>query len=450
MIVPSSRLMLWTAAGLLPAAVASFATPGLGWLLPVAAGALAVAALADAVRARGLLAGLGLAAPPVVRLARDQEGAIPLRVTGVTRPLPRVRIGLALPADLGAAQEALDTALPEAGRDHLLPWPCHPRRRGRHAGAGGAFETASPLGLWTVRRRVALAADLRVYPNLREERRRVAALFLRRGGPGAHRMRQVGKGREFEKLRDYIPGDGYEDIHWKATARRRHPVTKVYQIERTQEVYVVVDSSRLSGRPAGGAEDAAPDVPPPTVLDRFLASGLTLALAAQANGDLFGFVEFNSRVRTFLRAGRGKGHFDACRNALFALESGRMSPDYAELFSFVRTRLRKRALLVVLTSLDDSVLAEQFLRGVELVQRQHLVTVHMLRPPGARPLFAGEPPADVAAIYRELEGHESWRRLEETGRALRRRGVHFAQFERERLSAELVSQYMTLKGQQRL
>ena len=46
---------------------------------------------------------------------------------------------------------------------------------------------------------------------------------------GVRVHRQIGKGREFERLRDYLPGDSYEDIHWKATARRRTPAVKLYQ-----------------------------------------------------------------------------------------------------------------------------------------------------------------------------------------------------------------------------
>ena len=52
------------------------------------------------------------------------------------------------------------------------------------------------------------------------ERKNLAALFLNRGSFGVHAQRQVGKGRDFEKLREYIPGDGYDEIHWKATAKR--------------------------------------------------------------------------------------------------------------------------------------------------------------------------------------------------------------------------------------
>ena len=43
-------------------------------------------------------------------------------------------------------------------------------------------------------------------------------------------------------------GDSLGDVHWKATAKRGHPVTKEFQIERTQEVYCIIDASRLSAR----------------------------------------------------------------------------------------------------------------------------------------------------------------------------------------------------------
>src|SRR5205823_6064500 len=84
--------------------------------------------------------------------------------------------------------------------------------------------------------------------NLFNERKHVAALFLRRGQLGTHAQRQAGQGRDFEKLREYVHGDSYDEIHWKASAKRGHPVTKVFQVERTQEVYVIVDASRLSAR----------------------------------------------------------------------------------------------------------------------------------------------------------------------------------------------------------
>ena len=88
------------------------------------------------------------------------------------------------------------------------------------------------------------------------------------------------------------PGDGFDEIDWKATARRARPITRVFQIERTQEVYAVIDTSRLSARG--------------TTLDRFVSAALALGLAAERQGDLFGLVAFSDKLRQFVRARNGK------------------------------------------------------------------------------------------------------------------------------------------------
>jgi uncharacterized protein (DUF58 family) len=307
---------------------------------------------------------------------------------------------------------------------------------------------------------------MRVYPNLFTERRDLAALFLNRGSFGVHARRQLGKGREFEKLREYVPGDGFEDIHWKATARRGRPITKVFQIEKTQEVYVVIDASRLSareipphspvrgsdseGRPAEEQSETRNPKSGAAVLERFITAGLILGLAAERQGDLFGLVTCTDRVERFLRARNGKAHYGACRDALYTLEPRRVTPDFDEIASFLRLRLRRRALLVFLTSLDDPVLAESFVRQMDLLCRQHLVLVNMIRPPGTAPLFSHDDVDSVDGLYQHLGGHLRWRSLRELGKVLERRGVKFSLLENERLSAQLVSQYLEVKQRQML
>ena len=189
-------------------------------------------------------------------------------------------------------------------------------------------------------------------------------------------MRQIGRGREFEKLREYVPGDGFDEIHWKATARRGRPITKVFQVERTQEIYVVIDASRLSARPAGDE----------TVLERAIAAALIVGAAAERRGDLFGLAAFSTRwKRSPARATEGAlRRLPRCDLSAPAAPG---SPDFDEIATFLRLRLRRRALLLFLTSLDDPVLAENFARATELLARRHLVMAGMLRPPSAQPLF---------------------------------------------------------------
>jgi uncharacterized protein (DUF58 family) len=268
-----------------------------------------------------------------------------------------------------------------------------------------------------------------------------------------HTQRQVGKGRDFEQLREYLPGDGYEDIHWKATAKYGHPVTKVFQIERTQEIYVVLDASRLSGRTMPVGEDnglAAGEAPPPTLIERYITAALGLGVAAEQQGDLFGLLAFSDRVTRFTRAGSGHAHFNACLESIYTLRAEAVAPDFNDLLAFIATHLRRRALIVFLTSLDDPVLAESFAAHADMIRRQHVVLVNMIRPPGARPLFSDPAVDHPAGIRQALAGHQTWHHLRETQRRLHRQGVRLTLMETGRLSLQVISQYLQIKQRQML
>lgn len=438
MIVPQTRLMAWVAV-LVPVAVVGATVPGSAWPAAMAAAALGLVAGVDAWLGQRRVRGVLVSLPAVVRMAVDRPATIPINVRLRSGRASVVRLGLPFPAGIEADDETLDVALPE-GVESRVSWPCRAAVRGRFDLRRCHAELASPFGFWGVRAVAECRCELRVYPNLLGERKRLAAVFMRRGQAGIHAQRMVGHGREFEKLREYVPGDTYEDIHWKATARRGRPITKLFQVERTREVYVAIDTSRLSARLTDGEP----------ALERFLSAALVLGLAAEQQGDLFGLIAFNSHVSRFIRAGRGHGHYTACRDAIYALQSDPGTPDFDELATFVRTRLRKRALLLVLTDLGDPVLAESFQRGVDLVCRHHLVMVFMVKPSGMGPLF-GEPNADsVDRLHAALAGHLMWTDLREVGKRLQHKGVGFALSSREVLSAELVSRYMSVKARQML
>ena len=464
MIVPRSRLLFWVAVVVLPFALLGAIEPSATAVSLLAIGTLAVVVLADALGAGSGLAGIGVELPPVARLSKDREGKLELRIRNPRQKARTLRLALALPRQIQSPHEDLVVALPPESEWSRLTWTCRALQRGNYRPGPAYLEGSSPFGFWAVRKTVPVQSEIRVYPNLLRERRNLAALFLHRGAFGLHAQRQVGKGRDFEKLREYIPGDSFDDIHWKATAKRGRPITKVFQIERTQEVYVMIDASRLSARAAvSRAGSRVPDPnaaasPPPletrnpqletSLLERFVSAALVLGLAAEQQGDLFGLLTFTDKVERFVRARNGKAHFSACRDALYTLQPKVVTPDYDEICTFIRLRLRRRALLVFLTSLDDPSLAESFVRNVDLIRRHHLVLVNMLPPPGAAPLFGDANVASVDDLYQRLGGHLFWHQLRELEKVLHRRGVGFSLLTDERLSAELVSQYLGVKQRQ--
>ena len=455
MIVPTNRLLILYSLTL-PLLTLLPVLRGAAVIPAIAAGFLLILiALLDAAYAPLRSRGIGVSLPRTVRMTRDRESSLELNLTNTRMQAKTLRLGIPFPREISSPREDLLAVLPEGAESSRVLWPCTPLTRGQFHIDRCYLETRSLLGLWAFRRPKAVTCEIRVYPNLSCERKSLAALFLNRGGHGIHPRRQQGKGREFEKLREYIPGDGFDEIHWKATAKRRHPITKVFQIERTQEVYVIIDASRLSARPAAAKEgsDAAGKAilnVNDSCLKRFITAALVVGLAAQKQGDRFGVLTFSDSVHDFLRAEGGKSHYSACREHVFSLHPRMVNPDYEELSTFIRLKLRRRALITILTSLDDPVLAESFMRTIELICRHHLVIVNMLKPAGARPVFSNPGISSLQGVYNELGGHTLWHNLREIGSTLTRHGVHFALLDHERLCVELVSQYMGVKQRQLL
>ena len=444
MIVPRTRLLLWVSMIVLPFAALGATVPGALVISAVFISGLLAAAVVDALLARGQLAGIRIALPAMVRLQKDRAGVLDIRIHNDSLEPRLLRIGLAFPREIATESDDRTAQLPASAAISRLDWRVTPNRRGQYFLERVYLETVSPLGFWAIRASQPARSELRVYPDLFSERKNVAALFLRRGLLGIHAHRQAGQGRDFEKLREYVPGDSYDEIHWKASAKRGHPVTKVFQVERTQEVYVIVDASRLAAR------EITIEGSRTTALERFVTAALILGLAAEQQGDQFGLVTFSDRVLSFVRAKSGQAHYDACRDRLYTLHPQSVTPDFEELCSFIRLRLRKRALLIFLTALDDPMLAESFARASELISRQHLILVNMLQPTGAGPLFSDESVATIDDLYRRLGGHLQWNSLRELEKVLKRRGVRFSLLDPGKLAAQVVAQHADVKRRQLL
>jgi uncharacterized protein (DUF58 family) len=439
MVIPRSRLLVWCGIALpftvIPALIPPMLLPCISLLI-----VFIFIAVVDAAKAPQSLRGLKFQTPEIVRLTKDKEGDFSITILNADAREKTFRIGLPFPAEVESEREEIAVRIPASQPASVVSWRCRGIVRGHFKIDRIYYETPSALKLWNARTNSPIQMEIYVYPNLSQDRKQVASLFLNRGAVGIHSRRIIGQGREFEKLREYIHGDSYDQIHWKATAKRGRPVTKIFQVERTQEVYVAIDSSRLSARSIGSE----------AVLEHHLRAALVLGMVAERQGDLFGLLTFGDKVDGFLRARNGKPHYSACRELLTTLHPRLVTPDFDDLFSFLRMRLRRRALIIVLTDLNDPVLAERFVQGSKLIARQHLLLVDMVRPPASKMLFS-QPDVDSAdSLYDRLAGHMLLHDTMELKNTLHRHGVTLALLDDSRLTADLVSQYLTIKQRQQI
>ena len=435
-------------------AVTAVATPLLGlagWIgqswtaVGLAFAAMSFLALIDALIGSSLARGVSVSLNGQLHATQGRSIDIAAHIAG---PPVKLRVGIDWPDGCESDHRILETST--GSSNTKVTWTITPHKRGNIAIDRIHYESLSPLGLWAHRRHVAADFHLRVYPALLEDRGVLAPLFLRKPAAGLHVVRQVGKGREFEQLREYLPGDSYEDIYWKGTARRQHPVTKIHQIERTQDVYIVVDASRRSQRRL--TEIEIPGQPPTTQIDRVVRASLARSLTALQQGDRPGLAVFGPTLRHFLRAAGGQPQYAAFRDALYDLHARPDPPDFADVFADLGNRLRQRALLLFLTDLDDPVLADQFCEEIKPFARRHVVLVGQLQAPGIAPVFAERqtPPASDPETYARLAGHLLWHNTRNTGNRLRTQGIHWVSSPSESLVADMVSSYLNIKRRQLL
>lgn len=453
MIVPKFRLIFWTGIVFLPFSILAATGPLAAWLYGGLVTVWLVIAFVDAILAFRRPNGISIELPEVVRFSKGREEKILLRINNQRMKVRHLRLGLAFPIEIYSPNQDLTAELPKDSPSSTLAWPCAAIKQGNFVLSHCYLEVASLLDLWGVRGKAPAHTEIRVYPNLFTERKNLASLFLNQR-LGIHVQRQMGKGRDFDQLREYMAGDSFEDIHWKATAKRGYPITKVYQIERMQQVYLIMDASRLSARrsdrnPHDRFKDEDKNISHvSTILDRFVTAGLIMGLAAERQGDLFGILTFSDRVQGFIKAKSGKPHYRACREILHTLQPQSVSPDFSELFTFIGMQIRQRSLLIFLINLDDPVLVESFIQNIDLVSKRHLILVAMLKPFAARPLFSSSSIESVNDLYGDLGAHFLWESLCETEKVLQRRGIGLALLDNEKMSAQLVSQYINIKQRQ--
>ncbi len=437
MILPKN-MIFWVAL-LIPFAAAAPHSDGLAVLLAVLSATLLAAGLFDAATGLKLASRLTISMPEITRVTFEGDCDLRMRIANSTGRRLKMLLNPLIPLELAPRMGSVALEVPPEELSEV-GLACKPVRRGSYTIGHCCFEMDSPLRLWTIRRRNPLGAEVRVYPNLRRDGKILTSLLLNRGLAGLHLQRSIGQGREFEKLRAYVPGDCYASIAWKASAKKAAPISKVFQTERTQEIYAVIDISRLSGRSNGGYP----------AVEHFINAALMLGIAAERQGDLFGLIAFDDQIRAFLKASNGKPHHTRCRDAIYHLQPRMKSPDYAELFTFVKLRLRRRAMLAFLADLDEPVLADNFSSLVRKAATQHLCAVHAIRDEKTVALFSTEARGPVENLYEHLAGHINWTGYARLGRELGAVGIHLTLSEPSRFVGDVVSEYINIKRRQLL
>lgn len=207
-------------------------------------------------------------------------------------------------------------------------------------------------------------AEVRVYPDVRQIRQYdMLARQNRTAQVGLRRVRQVGLGSEFERLRDYVPNDELRRVDWKATARRGALMTREYDVERTQTVVLALDLGRTMASRLEAMSKA----------DYAVNACVLLSYVAALADDHVGLYAFAEQPLRYLQPGKGRPQVFNLLEALYPLHAVPREANYRLAFTYLAARLRKRALIILFTDLIDPDSSRRLIESISVLSRRHRV-----------------------------------------------------------------------------
>jgi uncharacterized protein (DUF58 family) len=322
------------------------------------------------------------------------------------------------------------------GRSSLrVSYPVVAPQRGEYGFGDLLLRVEGPLALVLRTIRLQAAEKIKVYPPLQPLRYPDLATYRRVAYHwGLRPSRWRGEGREFESLREYVEGDDPRKIHWKATARLDRPIVQEYQTEKNQIVMIMLDVGRLMSAVSEGK----------TKLDHALEAAVQLAHTAIAGGDQAGILAFADQVISFIPPKKTPEQLQVILEGTLSLRPLMVESHYEQALLWLRSRVRRRSLVVIFTDLLDEVASENLLAAVALLRPLHLPLCVAIRESEWDELLR-RPPSEVRGVYERTVLQELLRHRSKALGGLVQKGALAMDLPPSKLSLGTMERYLEVK-----
>ncbi|MDX3136357.1 DUF58 domain-containing protein [Streptomyces europaeiscabiei] len=313
-----------------------------------------------------------------------------------------------------------------------------PTRRGDRQADRVTIRSFGPLGLFARQGSHKVPWTVRVLPPFTSRKHLPSKLARLRELDGRTSVLTRGEGTEFDSLREYIPGDDTRSIDWRATARQSSVAVRTWRPERDRHILLVLDTGRTS---AGRVGDAPR-------LDASMDAALLLAALASRAGDRVDLLAYDRRVRALVQGRTAGDVLPSLVNAMAPLEPELVETDARGLAATALRTAPRRALIVLLTTLDAAPVEQGLLPVLSRLTQRHSVLVASVADPHIARMAHSRGTAD--AVYEAAAAAQAQADRHRTAEQLRRHGVTVVDATPDKLAPALADAYLSLKAAGRL
>ncbi|MEZ6129222.1 MAG: DUF58 domain-containing protein [Planctomycetaceae bacterium] len=324
----------------------------------------------------------------------------------------------------------------------LVPWKeatvaysVWPHQRGAAVLPAVHLRFPTRLKLWTRQTIRHCLTTVRIYPDIRAVYRyELMASRNRLAEIGVRMMRMPGQGREFERLREYRYGDEIRQIDWKATSRQRQLITREFNVERNQNIVLMIDCGRFMRAETDGI----------SYLDRALNSAIMLSYIALGQGDNVSLMAFSNRIERFIRPVRGKPGIQTILRSTYDLQTSQKSADYSLALEYLTIMQRKRALVILITFVTDEVQLNVIGESLQLRSLPYLPMCVLLQDVGLNRMAGDVPETEREAFHAAAAAQILTGQAQQVAR-LRNNGVMMVETPPDQLTERVINEYLMIK-----
>lgn len=327
--------------------------------------------------------------------------------------------------------------LSEKGRN-MIRYTLTPVKRGTYSFGRIRCFARTVIGLAERRYTLGGAEDVKVYPSyLMLNRYELLAMSNNLTDMGIKRIRRVGNNTEFEQIKDYVQGDDYRAINWKASARRNQLMVNVYRDERSQQIFSVIDKGRVMQQSFHGM----------TLLDYSINASLVLSYVAIHRDDKAGLITFADKMDTFVAPSRRTGQMQHLLEALYAQETDFGETDFSGLCANVHKQVSKRSLFVVYTNFSGMTALNRQLAYLKLLSQWHRVLVVFFEDAEMND-YIRSPKHSTEEYYQHVIAEKFAYEKRLIVSTLRQHGIYSLLTTPDHLSVDVINKYLEMKQRQ--
>lgn len=326
-------------------------------------------------------------------------------------------------------------------RQHkLLNYMLRPTKRGEYEFGDVRVYVQSPIGLINRRFNFEQAENLPVYPSFLQMRKyELMAISNRLNEYGIKKIRRIGNSMEFEQIKNYVAGDDFRTLNWKASARRGELMVNNYTDEKSQHVYCVIDKSRAMKMPFDGL----------SLLDYSINASLVLSSVALIKQDKAGLITIAEKKGSVVPADRRPTQLNKIMEVLYKEKTRYLETNMELLYTTIRGTLKQRSLVVFFTNFESMSALQRQLPFLQRIAKFHLLVMVFFENTELK-ILSEQPATDVEGIYIKTIAEKFAYEKKLIVKELARYGIQSILTSPQNLTVNTINRYLELKARQKI